>query len=86
MNEANLNPSQRGVWILSLDDAIEFVMHEAENHAQEGDLGRAIRLYQRVIKLTEGASVTARERLTGVSKRLSEINTLTACTAEGARK
>jgi hypothetical protein len=73
------NEEQRGVWILSLDDAIEFVMSEADNHAQDGDLGRAMRLYQRVIKLTEGASDVARRKLTNLTKRLSEVATLTEC-------
>jgi hypothetical protein len=69
-----LTPSRSGVMILTLDDAIEFVLHEADSRARHGEFEQAQRLYQRVIKLTEGASNAARQKLTSIRQRLSELD------------
>jgi len=69
-----LTPTRSGVMILTLDDAIEFVLHEADSRARHGEFEQAQRLYHRVIKLTEGASNSARHKLVSVRQKLSELN------------
>jgi hypothetical protein len=72
-------PSRSGVMILNLDDAIEFVLHEADSRARHGEYEQAQRLYHRVIKLTEGASNAARHKLTSIRQRLSELDLDASC-------
>jgi len=69
-----LSPTRSGVMILTLDDAIEFVLHEADSRARHGEFEQAQRLYHRVIKLTEGASNAARQKLASIRQRLSELD------------
>jgi len=69
-----MTPTRSGVMILTLDDAIEFVLHEADSAARHGELHKAQRLYQRVIKLTERASSAARHKLASVRQKLSELD------------